>query len=603
MIVSPSDLKLLAETRGDNLRSLEFRACKMFSEDDLIDIARHCTNLRSLSLEYNWIENDCMPNGKWLHELALCNTVMESLNFYLPFIRHPSHSYDIEDITHLAKKCSNSLVYMNIFPRSLSDFRRFFKHAEKLDRFGCGIIDEDWDYSDFKFPPNIRGLCIEELHEASFPFLLPYLNQLRELDIGCGLFEHNCQCSLFERCPSLEVLVTEDICGDEGLQVLGQFCKKLRKLTHHGWVTQMGLIFLAQGCPNLEIIKVKLLDISNEALECVGTHLKNLCDLRIRLHTEDDITDLPLDNGVRAMLMGCRKLERLDINLCVGGLTDVGLGYIGKYGHNLRSLSLWNVGEVGLLELSKGCPKLRKLRLKGCPFSEQAVATFVFNNNHTLRYIRIDRGPGNVLVLTRPVVSAEVLTELYVTLAEKLHRLAVQLVADGSGAESVKITYTSSRATDDLDTPLVRNLVAKGIRNEERLILDGSSEKPLEIIVQIAQVKSRFAIAVSEFGEIKLQGRVKDGVPHLTKVGAFEVDVRLDGHILLCRQVDEPNTISRVASILGEENVNISSMSVDRAAPRKQAVMVIAVDEKPSKEALDKIVEIPAVEEFVFLAL
>ncbi|GJY25173.1 hypothetical protein Tco_0399899 [Tanacetum coccineum] len=75
----------------------------------------------------------------------------------------------------------------------------------------------------------------------------------------------------------------------------------------------------------------------------------------------------------------------------------------------------------------------------------------------------------------------EVLTELYVTLAEKLHRLAVQLVADASVLESV----------------------------------------------QIAEVESRFATAVSEFGEIQLHGRVKDGVPHLTKVGAFEVDAFL----------------------------------------------------------------------------
>ena len=128
----------------------------------------------------------------------------------------------------------------------------------------------------------------------------------------------------------------------------------------------MGLIALAQGCPNLEYLDVTLLDISNEALECVGTHLKNLRDFRAFSDGEVGITaDLPLDNGVRAMLMGCSKLERLSI--CFGGLTDVGLGYIGKYGHNLRYLSLCNTGEsdVGLLELSKGCPKLRKLRLRG----------------------------------------------------------------------------------------------------------------------------------------------------------------------------------------------------------------------------------------------
>ncbi|GJY05270.1 reverse transcriptase domain-containing protein [Tanacetum coccineum] len=126
----------------------------------------------------------------------------------------------------------------------------------------------------------------------------------------------------------------------------------------------------------------------------------------------------------------------------------------------------------------------------------------------------------------RKYVDTDEVLELYVTLAEKLHRLAVELVADVSGVESVKITCTSSRATDDLDTPLVWNLVAKDIQNEEWLVLDGSSEKPLEIIVQIAEVESRFATAVSEFGEIQLHGRVKDGVPHLTKVGAFEVDVR-----------------------------------------------------------------------------
>nr|GFB56691.1 ACT domain-containing protein [Tanacetum cinerariifolium] len=129
----------------------------------------------------------------------------------------------------------------------------------------------------------------------------------------------------------------------------------------------------------------------------------------------------------------------------------------------------------------------------------------------------------------------------YLKLIEKLHRLALQLVVDGSDAGSIKITYTSLRATDDIHTPLFRNMVATRIWNEERDTLGGTFQNPLEIIVRIANVESRFTSAVSEFGDIKLQGRVKDGVSHLTKVGAFEVDVRLNGHILLCKQVDEPN--------------------------------------------------------------
>ncbi|GJU88753.1 hypothetical protein Tco_1301176 [Tanacetum coccineum] len=123
--------------------------------------------------------------------------------------------------------------------------------------------------------------------------------------------------------------------------------------------------------------------------------------------------------------------------------------------------------------------------------------------------------------LRKYVDTDEVLTELYVTLAEKLHRLAVQLVADANGVESIKITCTSSTATDDLDTPLVRNLVAK----------------------------------VSEVWEINSMEGWKDGVPKFDESRVlFEVDT----------------------------------------APRKQVVMVIGVDEKPSKEALKKIDEIPA---------
>ncbi|VVA99236.1 unnamed protein product [Arabis nemorensis] len=229
-----------------------------------------------------------------------------------------------------------------------------------------------------------------------------------------------------------------------------------------------------------------------------------------------------------------------------------------------------------------------------------------------------------------PMVPAEVLAELkpYVVLAEQLGRLAVQLVAGGSGVKNMKVTYASARATDDLDTRLLRAMITKGIIepisdvyvnlvnadytakqrglriSEERVALDGSPENPLETItVQLGNVESKFASALSESGEVKVQGMVKDGVPHLTKVGSFEVDVSLEGSIILCRQVDQPGMIGTVGRILGESNVNVSFMSVGRIAPRKQAVMAIGVDDMPSKETLKKIGEIPAVEEFVFLKL
>ncbi|GMP38404.1 hypothetical protein CsSME_00009657 [Camellia sinensis var. sinensis] len=240
------------------------------------------------------------------------------------------------------------------------------------------------------------------------------------------------------------------------------------------------------------------------------------------------------------------------------------------------------------------------------------------------------RGELAATAVNAPMVPAEVLTELkpFVELAEKLGRLAVQLVAGGSGVKSVKVTYASARAPDDLDTRLLRAMTTKGLIepissvfvnlvnadftakqrglriSEERIILDGSPESPLKSIqVQIANVESKFASAISESGDITVEGRVKDGIPHLTKVGSFEVDVSLEGSIIFCRQVDQPGMIGKVGTILAEENINVSFMSVGRIAPRKQAVMAIGVDEQPNKECLKRIGEISAIEEFVFLKL
>lgn len=241
------------------------------------------------------------------------------------------------------------------------------------------------------------------------------------------------------------------------------------------------------------------------------------------------------------------------------------------------------------------------------------------------------RGELAATAVNAPMVPAEVLSELapYVSLAEKLGRLAVQLVAGESGIKGVKILYTSARDPDDLDTRLLRAMVTKGIVEpvsstfvnlvnadytakqrglriaEERVSHDNAAaEAPLESIqVRLSHVQSKFAGAISDGGDIVVVGRVKYGVPHLTIVGPYEVDVSLEGNLILCRQIDQPGMIGKVGNILGQRNVNVSFMSVGRTSRGKQAIMAIGVDEEPDKKTLEKIGAIPAIEEFVFLEL
>lgn len=219
----------------------------------------------------------------------------------------------------------------------------------------------------------------------------------------------------------------------------------------------------------------------------------------------------------------------------------------------------------------------------------------------------------------------------YVALAEKLGRIAVQLVVGGGGIQSVKVVYGSSRDPDNLDTRILRAMITKGIIepisdahvnlvnadfiakqkhlriSEEKVAATNSSpQQPVESIqVEISGVKSRFesALVDNSIGRISIEGRVKLGAPHLTRVGAFTVDVSLEGNIILCRQVDQPGMIGQVGNILGEHNVNVSFMSVGRSGKRGKAIMAIGVDEEPDKDTLKKIGEVPAIDEFVFLHL
>uniref|UniRef100_A0A7C9A7B6 D-3-phosphoglycerate dehydrogenase n=1 Tax=Opuntia streptacantha TaxID=393608 RepID=A0A7C9A7B6_OPUST len=240
------------------------------------------------------------------------------------------------------------------------------------------------------------------------------------------------------------------------------------------------------------------------------------------------------------------------------------------------------------------------------------------------------KGELSATAVNAPMVAPEVLSELapYVQLAEKLGRLAVQLVKGGSGIKTVKIVYKSARGPDDLDTRLLRAMITKGIIepisnmyinlvnadftakqkglriSEERVSIDSSPENPIDSIkVLISNVESKFEGAISEKGDISIEGRVKDKIPHLTCVGSFGVDASLEGNIILSMQVDQPGMIGTVGNILGEHNVNVSFMSVRRTSRRQKAIIAIGVDEEPSTEVLKKIGEVPAIEEFVFVKL
>ena len=225
-------------------------------------------------------------------------------------------------------------------------------------------------------------------------------------------------------------------------------------------------------------------------------------------------------------------------------------------------------------------------------------------------------------VVNAPMVAPEVLKELqpFVALSTGLGRAAVQLVAD-HGFSEIEIAYTSGRG-GDLDTRLLRAMVIKGILEQittsqvnivnadllakkrgikiiEKVVPSESTDIITAMEVSVSTKDSKFSSSVSPVtNKITVGGQVKqNGLPFLTKVGVFDVDVAMAGDVVLVRQTDQPGIIAGVSSKLAEYNLNISYMTVSVADKGKEAIMAIGIDGAPTNDVLGAIASVAGVQE------
>merc|ERR1739848_779994 len=218
----------------------------------------------------------------------------------------------------------------------------------------------------------------------------------------------------------------------------------------------------------------------------------------------------------------------------------------------------------------------------------------------------------------------------YADLVHKLGLVATQLAKN---TQKVNVTYKSA-SPDVLDTRLLRanlikglvehttnsvvNLVNADLIAEQRQLrisetkgvissnVQTSGDAPLVSSVTVtfgAAAETLFPSALDRDHMITVGGKVRDGKPYLTKLGQFEVDVSLEGSLVLCRQKDQPGVIGQVGTKLAEKDINVNYMTVGRTRPREDAMMTIGVDEKPDQDLISSLRDIKAVKEVISISL
>ena len=75
----------------------------------------------------------------------------------------------------------------------------------------------------------------------------------------------------------------------------------------------------------------------------------------------------------------------------------------------------------------------------------------------------------------------------------------------------------------------------------------------------------------------------------LIEINGLRIDLELSGEFIIVSYQDKPGVIGKIGSTLGEANINIANMQVGRKEIGGNAIMMMQIDSKPTKEILDEI--------------
>ncbi|KAM1485380.1 protein TRANSPORT INHIBITOR RESPONSE 1-like [Malus sylvestris] len=385
MTVSDESLEFLAASFAD-FKALSLLSCDGFSTDGLEAIATDCKNLTELDIQENDIDD---KSGDWLSCFPENFTSMEILNFSCL-----NSDVDFDALESLVSRCKSLKVLKVNKTVTLDQLRSLLNHAPQLLELGTGSFWQELTPSQHSELERVFSNC-KNLHALSglwqatalyLPVLYPVCTNLTFLNLSYAATLQSWDLAkLVANCPHLRRLWVLDTVEDKGLEAVGSNCPLLEELRVFpsspdgddivDGVTESGFVAVSHGCPRLRYVLYFCWQMTNAAVATVAQNCPDITHFRLCIMTPakpDHLTGEPMDEAFGAVVKTCTKLERLSVS---GLLTDLTFEYIGKYAKNLEYLSVAFAGDSdqGMQYVMNGCPKLKKLEIRDCPFGDTAL--------------------------------------------------------------------------------------------------------------------------------------------------------------------------------------------------------------------------------------
>jgi D-3-phosphoglycerate dehydrogenase len=200
----------------------------------------------------------------------------------------------------------------------------------------------------------------------------------------------------------------------------------------------------------------------------------------------------------------------------------------------------------------------------------------------------------------------------HLTLAEKLGRLAAQLIAGAPTSVAVSFGGEAANLKPDAITAAVLKGLMSGYLDEE-LNAVNAPYLAAERGIKVSETRSRevtdfintlSVVVRTALGEYEVAGAVLGNrAMRLTRIDGYRVEAVPEGYFLMLHNRDVPGVVGAVGTLLGEAGINIAGLELGRDRVGGTALSLIEVDGAVPPAVLEKLKTVSAITSATLLKL
>lgn len=204
-----------------------------------------------------------------------------------------------------------------------------------------------------------------------------------------------------------------------------------------------------------------------------------------------------------------------------------------------------------------------------------------------------------------PALSASELERIgpHLKLAEKLGRLAAQLISEAPGQVTVGFGGEAANLNAEPVVAMVLEGLLSGFLDEALNFVNApfiARERGIKVIEtrsrESADYVDTLTVAVeTPSGSHQVAGAVSGRALRLVRIDGFRVEAVPEGYFLMLHNRDVPGVVGAVGTILGQAGINIGGLELGRDRAGGTALSLVAVDGPVPNMVVEQLKTLPAI--------